>query len=469
MSSSSSIDVARYTSASTTESEEENIQEKGALEERVVQKTPDFTSKWWGVAIAIGLLVVVGSGFGIVGLLQTYGVLPPLPPSFQWLVSAIETVGQALPSNGGLWMIAVIGGTIGVSITGMASAKVHQRRMEDKQVEAEKEAEKEAYLSKHFQKNDTDFLLSGDPLYKDRFSNNPSESYQLAKTACLVKDAVPSYYVILNIEGVRTAGPFTLKEAQECIAHLESFGFKNLLETTTFSQSFFWENPIYNYLRVNSCSIDIQKDDYFRIIWRNSKGELEKSEWIPRYQMSAWLQYLQDNQYCMYVIKELTETKQQLEALKGFGFTIDFPQGLNKKSFADLPREAAASGMYVTERLHTKYALIFRLPNDDLICKSNIEPIDVGSDISVVEKMGPLLKKLIDLGFTTDVPKELDEKKVNGLGKGNAIKYKYANNKKLALIFRLPNGDLICKSNIDPSSYHEVESAFKGAFKYDPF
>lgn len=64
------------------------------------------SKKWFRVAIAIGLLIVIGvGGFGILGLLQSHGLL-------RWLASAIGTIGHT-PQFWSLWAIAGGGLTVG--------------------------------------------------------------------------------------------------------------------------------------------------------------------------------------------------------------------------------------------------------------------------------------------------------------------------------------------------------------------
>ncbi len=84
------------------------------------------TSKaWYGVAVAVGIVAVLGGVFGGLGLLQAHYHF--LPGSFDWLAKAVECVGNRGPHNAVLWALAGAG-LVGVGAIAGGSYKVHQAR-----------------------------------------------------------------------------------------------------------------------------------------------------------------------------------------------------------------------------------------------------------------------------------------------------------------------------------------------------
>ncbi len=94
------------------------------------------TSKaWYGVAIAVGIVAVLGGVFGGLGLLQAHYHF--LPGSFDWLAKAVECVGNLGPHNAVLWALAGAG-VLGLGAIAGGSYKVHKAGMEDQRIEQEK-------------------------------------------------------------------------------------------------------------------------------------------------------------------------------------------------------------------------------------------------------------------------------------------------------------------------------------------
>lgn len=86
---------------------------------------------WYGTAIAVGILIVIGvGGFGITGLLQSYGVCT-FPPALHWLSVAMQTVGNAAPLNGCLWLMAAGGVVVGGGIITWASISLCRTKSMD--------------------------------------------------------------------------------------------------------------------------------------------------------------------------------------------------------------------------------------------------------------------------------------------------------------------------------------------------
>lgn len=115
---------------------------------------------WYKVAIAVGILVVLGgAGFGAVGLFQSHQLIT-LPQSMQWLANAIGTVG-----NPGLWAIGAGGLAAGGGLIALGAIQLVRRaRQEMREARAFEEKQELARLGfgDHFNeigysKEDEDF------------------------------------------------------------------------------------------------------------------------------------------------------------------------------------------------------------------------------------------------------------------------------------------------------------------------
>lgn len=101
----------------------------GTLNGRSAEKTKNQPSKGWFIlAIAIGIVVFGAGGFGTVGLLHAHGMIG-LPPSFEWLASAIGTVGSN-PHSWSLWAMAIGGIVVGGGLIASGSYKFHKAKQQ---------------------------------------------------------------------------------------------------------------------------------------------------------------------------------------------------------------------------------------------------------------------------------------------------------------------------------------------------
>lgn len=88
-----------------------------------LSKPNNQTSKgWYGTAIALGILLVLGGIFGGLGLLQAHYHF--LPSSFDWLAKAVQYVGNLGPHHAVLWTL-VGSGVLGTGAIAGGSYKVH--------------------------------------------------------------------------------------------------------------------------------------------------------------------------------------------------------------------------------------------------------------------------------------------------------------------------------------------------------
>lgn len=92
----------------------------GTFEERTVEKAEGQTSRgWFVVAMVIGALMVVGAGFGTLGLLHSYGMA--VPQLLQPMASAIGSIGPEA-----LWGLTVGGGAIGLGLIVWGAYKLYK-------------------------------------------------------------------------------------------------------------------------------------------------------------------------------------------------------------------------------------------------------------------------------------------------------------------------------------------------------
>ena len=104
-------------------SKTEQVEDVTDLEDwgdHAVEKATNQTSKgWFIVAMVVGALMVVGAGFGTLGLLHTYGIA--LPQFLHPMASAIGSLGPEA-----LWGLTAGGGAIGLGLIIWGAYKLYK-------------------------------------------------------------------------------------------------------------------------------------------------------------------------------------------------------------------------------------------------------------------------------------------------------------------------------------------------------
>ena len=116
----SSYTIATHRSSGSSEEETIHVNLEGYLHDHTVEEADGQTSKgWFVVAMVIGGLMFVGTGFGILGLLHVYGIA--LPQFLQPMASAIGSIGPEA-----LWALTGGGGALGIGLFVWGAYKLYK-------------------------------------------------------------------------------------------------------------------------------------------------------------------------------------------------------------------------------------------------------------------------------------------------------------------------------------------------------